>query len=226
MIRKRTIFLRALCLLIALLLTVLLSACGSKDEQTAEPGPTQVPAGIPQATPVPTAAPTATPFPRVDPADYVLIWKNNTRIGMNYMVPTHWTESQVGERYSVFYEPVPDGETGFRVSFANKRKYKDPDSNTMRSELRKLLTSMSEVYTDFQHDDAISRDLSLVRFKGYSTYYTYTDEYGVTIKGFVIIATYNRRIYCMNFSGPEERFTEMMTVGKKILDSVSRVSSS
>ena len=80
MIRKRTIFLRALCLLMALLLTVLLSACGSKDEQTAEPGPTQVPAGIPQATPVPTAAPTATPFPRVDPADYVLIWKNNTRI--------------------------------------------------------------------------------------------------------------------------------------------------
>ena len=226
MIRKRTTLTRALCLLMAVLLAMLLSACGSSDTQTADVNATQVPASNPQATPVPTVAPTATPFPRVDVADYVLIWKNNTRIGMNYMVPTHWKESQTGERYSVFYEPVPDGETGFRVAFVNKRKYKDPDSNTMRSELRKLLTSMSEVYTDFKYDETISRDLSLVRFKGYSTYYTYTDEYGVTIKGFVIIATYNRRIYCMNFSGPEERFTEMMTVGRKILDSVSRVSSS
>lgn len=226
MIRKRTTLTRALCLLMAVLLAVLLSACGSSDTQTADVNATQVPASNPQATPVPTVAPTATPFPRVDVADYVLIWKNNTRIGMNYMVPTHWKESQTGDRYSVFYEPVPDGETGFRVAFVNKRKYKDPDSNTMRSELRKLLTSMSEVYTDFKYDETISRDLSLVRFKGYSTYYTYTDEYGVAIKGFVIIATYNRRIYCMNFSGPEERFTEMMTVGRKILDSVSRVSSS
>ncbi len=226
MIRRRTILTRALCLLMALLLAALLSACGSEDAQTAAASPTQVPAGNPQATPVPTAAPTATPFPRVSPDDYVLIWKNNTRIGMNYMVPTHWKETQIGERYSVFYEPVPDGETGFRVAFANKRKSKEPDSNTMRTELRKLLTSMSEVYTDFKNDGSISRDLSLVRFKGYSTYYTYTDEYGVTIKGFVIIATYNRRIYCMNFSGPEERFTEMMSVGKKILDSVSRVTSS
>lgn len=226
MICKRTKRTRALCLLMALLLAVLLSACGSDDTQTVDANATQAPASNPQATPVPTVAPTATPFPRVDVADYVLIWKNNTRIGMNYMVPTHWKESQTGERYSVFYEPVPDGETGFRVAFVNKRKYKDPDSNTMRSELRKLLTSMSEVYTDFKYDETISRDLSLVRFKGYSTYYTYTDEYGVTIKGFVIIATYNRRIYCMNFSGPEERFTEMMTVGRKILDSVSRVSSS
>lgn len=226
MIRKRTTLTRALCLLMAVLLAVLLSACGSSDTQTADANATQVPASNPQATPVPTVAPTATPFPRVDVADYVLIWKNNTRIGMNYMVPTHWKESQTGDRYSVFYEPVPDGETGFRVAFVNKRKYKDPDSNTMRSELRKLLTSMSEVYTDFKYDETISRDLSLVRFKGYSTYYTYTDEYGVPIKGFVIIATYNRRIYCMNFSGPEERFTEMMTVGRKILDSVSRASSS
>ncbi len=226
MIRKRTTSTRALCLILALLLATLLSACESDDTQTTDLAPTQVPAGNLQMTPVPTLAPTATPFPRVDPADYVLIWKNNTRIGMNYMVPTHWKESQIGERYSVFYEPVPDGETGFRVAFANKKKYKNPDSTTMRSELRKLLTSMSEVYTDFEYDDTISRELSLVRFKGYSTYYTYTDEYGVTIKGFVIIATYNRRIYCMNFSGPEERFTEMMTVGKKILDSVSRVSSS
>lgn len=226
MISKQTKFSRALRLLSVLLLAAMLSACGSDDAQTADPGPTQEPAVGTQATPVPTLAPTATPFPRVDVADYVLIWKNNTRIGMNYMVPTHWKESQTGERYSVFYEPVPDGETGFRVAFANKKKYKNPDASTMRTELRKLLTSMSEVYTDFQYDETISRDLSLVRFKGYSTYYTYTDEYGVTIKGFVIIATYNRRIYCMNFSGPEERFTDMMTVGKKILDSVSRVSSS
>ena len=207
-----------------LLLAVLLCACGSDGDTdtaaTPEPNSEVTP------TPAPTLVPTATPFPRVAVDKYVLQWKNDTARGMNYMVPTHWIPGESGERYMTYYEPVPAGESGFRVAFVNKKKSSEPDAYAMRAELKKLISAMEESYSGFYCDGEISRDYSLVRFIGYSSNYTFVDEYGVRMRGFVIIATYNRRIYCMNFSGPEARFDEMQPIGNKILESVSRITTS
>ncbi len=212
---------RILALLLIFALALSLGACGGDDEEQQAVTPTPTATVAPSYKP--TAPPTATPFPRVNVSDYVLIWRNDAKRGMNYMVPTHWVLEQSGDQYVVYFEPVPEGECGFRLSLARKKKSKEPDASQMRAELRKLLTEMEKSYDDFYSNGEISRDFSLVKFKGYSNYYTFNDEFGVKHKGFVIIATYNKRIYCMNFSGPESRFDEMsLSVGSRILESISR----
>ena len=215
---KRTIW--AILLIVIMLV---MTACGdnnaNKSNDEAQNETVQQEA---TPTPRPTQAPTPTPFPRVAVENYVMIWKSNPNRGINYMVPTHWELGEEGDRYVTYYEPVPEGETGFRVSFTNKKMSRDQDSGSMREQLRLLISQMKEVYENFETDGTISRDYSLVKFKGVHSTYTYTDEYGVKIKGFVIMATYNRRVYCMNFSGPEARFEEMKPIGNKMMEAMSR----
>ena len=202
---------------------LMMTACGD-DEKNADGDSKNQQAAQQQATPtpMPTQAPTPTPFPRVAVDNYVMIWKSNPNRGINYMVPTHWEKGEEGERYVTYYEPVPAGETGFRVSFTNKKMSRDMDASKMKAELREFLDHMESIYTDFNSDREISRDYMLVKFKGFHSTYTYVDDYGVTIKGFVIMATYNKRVYCMNFSGPEARFDVMSTIGTKMMDAMSR----
>lgn len=213
---------RAIGAIMLVMMLVILTACG--DDNT-EPSAQDGQAAVQQEatpTPRPTQAPTPTPFPRVAAEDYVMIWKSNPNRGINYMVPTHWELGEEGERYVTYYEPVPAGENGFRVSFTNKKMSRDQDSSSMRDQLRLFLAQMEEIYDNFETDGEISREYTLVKFKGFHSTYTYTDEYGVKMEGFVIMATYNRRIYCMNFSGPSDRFLEMTPIGAKMMESMSR----
>lgn len=208
--------------IILVVMILLLTACGDDENQSEQTSGQTVVEQEATPTPRPTQAPTPTPFPRVAVENYVMIWKSNPNRGINYMVPTHWEKGEEGDRFVTYYEPVPAGETGFRVSFSNKKMSRDLDSGRMREQLRLLLEQMKEVYENFETDGTISRDYSLVKFKGFHSTYTYTDEYGVKIKGFAIMATYNRRIYCMNFSGPEARFEEMTPIGNKMMEAMSR----
>lgn len=213
---------KAIWVIMLIMLCMILTACG--DDET-KPGTENSQKNVQQEatpTPVPTQAPTPTPFPRVAPENYVMIWKSNPNRGINYMVPTHWEKGEEGERYVTYYEPVPAGETGFRVSFTNKKMSREMDSGRMREQLREFLDQMKEIYDEFETDGTISRDYTLVKFKGFHSNYTFVDEYGVKIKGFVIMATYNKRIYCMNFSGPEARFEEMTPIGSKMMEAMSR----
>lgn len=213
---------KAIWVIMLIMLCMILTACG--DDET-KPGTENSQQNVQQEatpTPVPTQAPTPTPFPRVAPENYVMIWKSNPNRGINYMVPTHWEKGEEGERYVTYYEPVPAGETGFRVSFTNKKMSREMDSGRMREQLREFLDQMKEIYDEFETDGTISRDYTLVKFKGFHSNYTFVDEYGVKIKGFVIMATYNKRIYCMNFSGPEARFEEMTPIGSKMMEAMSR----
>ncbi len=212
---------RILAFILIIALALSLGACGGGDDEQVAVTPTPTATATP--TPQPGPPPTPTPFPRVNVSDYVLIWRNDAKRGMNYMVPTHWVLEQSGDQYVVYFEPVPEGECGFRLSLSRKKKSTDQNASQMRAELRKLLAEMQNSYDEFYTDGEISRNFSLVKFKGYSSYYTFKDEFGVTHKGFVIMATYDRRIYCMNYSGPESRFNEMtVSVGSRILESVSR----
>ena len=212
-----------LAVLLLVLLTLVLTGCSDdKNGDTQKEPDQQAVQTNATPTPAPTQAPTPTPFPRVAVENYVMIWKSKPNRGINYMVPTHWELGEEGERFVTYYEPVPAGETGFRVSFTNKKMTREQDSGRMREQLRLFINQMKEVYDEFQTDGTISRDYSLVKFKGFHSTYTYVDEYGVKIKGFVIMATYNRRIYCMNFQGPEDRFEQMTPIANKMMESMSR----
>ncbi|MBQ1257504.1 MAG: hypothetical protein IIX93_09550 [Clostridia bacterium] len=213
---------KAIWVIMLMMLCVILTACGDEQQAPGDNGSQQIVHQEATPTPVPTQAPTPTPFPRVAPENYVMIWKSNPNRGINYMVPTHWEKGEEGERYVTYYEPVPAGETGFRVSFTNKKMSREMDSGRMREQLRDFLDNMKEIYDEFYTDGTISRDYTLVKFKGFHSTYTYVDDYGVKIKGFVIMATYNKRIYCMNFSGPESRFEEMTPIGSKMMENMSR----
>ena len=205
-----------------IMMILLLTACGDDETKNADTNDASAVQTEATPTPRPTQAPTPTPFPRVAVENYVMIWKSNPNRGINYMVPTHWEKGEEGDRYVTYYEPVPAGETGFRVSFSNKKMSRDMDSGRMREQLRLFLDQMKEVYENFETDGNISREYSLVKFKGFHSTYSYTDEYGVKIKGFAIMATYNRRIYCMNFQGPEMRYEEMMPIANKMMEAMSR----
>lgn len=214
---------KSIALIMLMLLAVLLAACGDDNKDTGENA--QAAQEVQQnatPTPRPTQAPTPTPFPRVNVDDYVMIWKSNPNRGFNYMVPTHWELGEEGERYVTYYEPVPGGESGFRVSFTNKKMGRDQDSYRMREQLRLFMSQLEEIYTDFETDGTIEREHSLVRFTGFHSTYTCTDDYGEKIKGFVIMATYNKRIYCMHFQGPDARFEEMTPIMNKMMESMSR----
>jgi len=213
---------KAIWIIMMILLCMILTACGDDQAAPGDNNNQQIVQNQATPTPVPTQAPTPTPFPRIAPENYVMIWKSNPNRGINYMVPTHWEKGEEGERFVTYYEPVPAGETGFRVSFTNKKMSREMDSGRMREQLREFLDQMKEIYDEFYTDGTISRDYSLVKFKGFHSTYTYVDEYGVKIKGFVIMATYNKRIYCMNFSGPESRFEEMTPIGTKMMEAMSR----
>ena len=154
--------------------------------------------------------------------EYVLQWKNDAARGMTYMVPTHWVESAVGERYKVFSEPTPEGESGFRVCFVNKKTNDDRSATRMKKEFNMLIDEMKAVYADFDWNGEISRELQIVKFNGYQSEYTYTDDNGEPMQGFVIMAKYDKRIYCMNFSGPAERYTDMRSIMLNMLNSVTR----
>lgn len=173
-------------------------------------------------SPTPTLAPTPTPFPWVAPENYVMVWKAYPNKGFNVMVPFHWQVVSDEDRYIVFEEPVPEGESCFRVSFANKKMSGNVDASDVKQELKDYLAIIRDANTDFNLEGSITRDRSLVKFKGPSTFYNYVDENGVKIRGFAIMSTYNRRIYLMNFSGPEERFDELSAIGQKMMSSMSR----
>lgn len=214
---------KTIAVILLVLLALMLTACQDDNQETNENANNANAVNVNATpTPAPTPVPTATPFPRVPVENYVMIWKSNPNRGINYMVPTHWEQGEQGERYITYYEPVPSGETGFRVSYTNKKMKSEQDSGKMRNELRELLDHMKNSYDQFETDGTISRDYSLVRFRGFHSYYTFVDEYGVKIKGFAIMATYNRRIYCMTFQGPESRFDEMAPIGTKMMDSMNR----
>ncbi len=210
---------RILSVLCCFALIMALSSCSKNPE----PSPVETPTPKPTVTVSATPAPTPTPIPLLTSGQYVLQWKNDAERGMNYMLPTHWEQTASGERYRVYSEPTPDGVSGFRVAFVNKKKASTPDANKMRAELRQLMAEMKDVYTDFNWDGEISRDYMLVKFKGYSGEYTYTDDNGEPMQGFVIIATYDRRVYCVNFSGPVARYADMKSIMLKLVESVSRV---
>ena len=213
--KQRTLsFLCAFCFVLMLLMQPALAAT----KKNADPTPTPTP----RPTPVVTPAPTPTPIPLLSSAQYVLQWKNDAERGMTYMVPTHWEQTAIGDRYRVYSGPTPDGVSGFRVAFVNKKKSKSVDATKMRAELKQLMAEMEAVYTDFSWNGNISRDFMLVKFKGYSGEYTYTDTNGEPMQGFVIIATYDRRIYCMNFSGPVARFADMKSIMLRMMESVTR----
>lgn len=165
----------------------------------------------------------AAPVTILTSSQYVLKWFNDAERGINYMIPTHWEETSIGERYRVFSEPTPDGISGFRAAFVNKKKAKAPDASTMKKEFRLLIDEMEAVYQDFKWDGEISREYKLVKFNGYSSEYTYTDDNGEPMQGFAIIATYDRRIYCFNYSGPVSRYPDMEGTMLKMLESVTRI---
>lgn len=168
--------------------------------------------------------PQPTPIVVLNSSQYVLQWKNDAERGMNYMIPTHWEETSSGERYRVYSEPTPDGVSGFRVAYANKKKTKSSDASEMKREFRLLISEMQNMYTGFAWKGEISREYKLVKFNGYSAEYTYTDDNGEAMKGFAIMATYDRRIYCFNFSGPESRYADMKGIMLRMLEAVTRVS--
>ncbi len=205
-----------LCLL--LVFSSVLSTSAYAAKKNADPTPSPTPTPTPFVTPVPTP----TPIPLLTSGQYVLQWKNDAERGMTYMVPTHWEQVAIGERYRVYMEPTPDDVSAFRVAFVNKKKSSQPDANKMRAELRELMSDMGAVYADFKWNGNISRDYTLVKFKGYSGEYTYTDDNGEPMQGFAIIATYDRRIYCMNFSGPVSRYADMKSIMLRIMESVTR----
>ncbi len=156
-------------------------------------------------------------------SQYVLQWKNDAARNMNYMVPTHWELTSSGERYSVYSEPTSDGVSGFRVAYVSKKKSStNVDSTKMQNEFRALIKEMEAVYADFSWGGKISREYSIVKFKGYSSEYTYTDDNGEPMKGFAIMAYYDRRIYLMNFSGPLARYADMESIMFKMMESVTR----
>lgn len=215
---KKTAF-----VLLLIALTLVLCSCGKDEDGNTSGGESPL---IPQGNYVvvtPTPKPTATPIVMLNSSQYVLQWKNDADHGMNYMCPTHWEETTTGDRFRVFSEPVEDGKSGFRVCFANKKKNSDPDANEMRNQFRKLMDEMKAVYEDFGWSGEISRDITFTKFKGYSSEYSYTDDNGEPMKGFAIIATYNRRIYCMTWSGPVSRYVDMEGIMLKIVESVTRV---
>ena len=96
------------------------------------------------------------------------------------------------------------------------------DSTKMKNEFRALIGEMEKVYADFKWSGNISRDYSIVKFKGYSSEYTYTDDNGEPMKGFAIMAYYDRRIYLMNYSGPLARYADMESIMLKMMESVTR----
>lgn len=206
-----------------LLMAICLAACGDDENTDATDSGDQVTVNA-KATPspTPTMAPTPTPFPWVAPEDYVMVWKAYPNKGFNVMVPFHWQVASDGDRYIVFEEPVPEGESCFRVAFGNKKMSKNVDSSDVKEELKDYLAIIRDANTDFQLEGSITRDRSLVKFKGPSTFYNYVDEKGNKIRGFAIMSTYNRRIYLMNFSGPAERFDELTAIGQKMMSSMAR----
>ena len=205
-------------LVITILLALLLPQGLAATKKDATPTPSPSPTPYYQ----PTQAPTPTPIPIIPSNQYVLQWKNDAQRGMNYMVPTHWENTSTGERYRVYTEPTEDGVSGFRAAFVNKKRSPTPDASKMKAELRSLMKEMEKVYADFAWNGEISREYSLVKFKGYSGFYTYTDDNGEPMRGFAIIATYDRRIYCVNISGPLSRFDDMKGIILKIVESVTR----
>ena len=212
---------RFFAVLLAFTIVVALSGCGKDNTSTDKntditPTPTALQTAVPVATP--------TPIPILNADSYVMQWKNDAGRGINYQVPTHWKVSASGERYIVFSEPVPDDESGFRVAYVNKKKATQPDTEKMRNELRKMVSEMESVYADFKWNNEIIRDYYLVKFKGYAAEYTYTDDNGTPMQGIVVMSTYDRRIYCINYSGPASRYTEMKGIFTKMLDNLTRVS--
>ena len=213
--------LSAILLILALALT--LAGCG-KDDAVKAPEQEAAPEQVQQAAPTPTPLPTPTPIPVLNAASYVMQWKNDSARGFNYQIPTHWKLTASGDRYVVYEEPVPAGESGFRVAYASKKKSSTVSTDNMKKELRSMVSEMQAVYADFKWNNEISRDYMLVKFKAYSADYTYTDDNGEPMEGFLIMATYDRRIYLMNYSGPASRFDDMKPIMQKMYGYMTRIS--
>lgn len=225
-----------------LLMILLLTGCGSKDNQ--EPDPTAGPTA-PAATeaPVEAAAPadpaggdevdysfspiefkvtaTATPVPEIGLEDYIYIWKIDEKMRLKYMVPQHWN-IEWGEHTVAITEPVNAGEEPARIALSSYKVGSDQPSEKMKTHLKNLLKSISTTYDSFSFDSTVNRKNKFIRYYGYSVYYTGMRD-GAEYRGYVIICNIGKWIYSYHYSADTEKFNRLLGPAQKVLTNVARI---
>lgn len=184
---------------------------------SADADASEAPTPLPDVTPVPTPSPT--PVPVVAIADYKYQKLSNKTLNVSFTYPSHWINVP-GSITISYVEPVDEGNVAARVAVSVKKASKVPDAAALKSQLEKLIDSVSGSFSDFKRGSA-SKKLKFMGSAAYSVVYEASMD-GQSVKGFMII-TYRKskkRLVALHFYAPADRYDDFSPVLKQIRDSV------
>lgn len=180
----------------------------------------EAPTPLPDVTPVPTPSPT--PVPVVAIADYKYQKLSNKTLGVSFVYPAHWINIP-GSITISFVEPVDEGNVAARMAVSVKKVSKDQDAKALKSQLEKLIDSVSGNFTGFKYG-APSKKLKFMGTGAYSVVYEATLD-DQPVKGFIIV-TYKKskkKLVALHFYAPSDRYGDFDPVLKQVRDSVKLI---
>lgn len=185
-------------------------AAAANADATQEPG---------TADDVPTLPPDEEIVDEIAPANYQYAQLSSSSGNLTLEYPSHWTRIP-GVSTICFVEPVTDGDTPARFTFTKKTLDSAPDSSKKTSQLASFVKRVVADYNSYEVSP-LSTDGSFMGDK--SAYYvTYTvQKDGITLKGYVIMATKDKTLYVYHFRANVTDYEAFNSVMTRIRDSIT-----
>jgi hypothetical protein len=133
--------------------------------------------------------------------------------------PSHWTRIP-GTNTVCFVEPVPEGSTPARFTLTKKALESAPNSDKKTSQLAAFVRRVVQDYDSYEVSPLNTNGSFLGDKSAY--YVTYTvQKAGVTLKGYVIMATKDKALYVFHFRSNVNDYEAFNSVMARIRDSIS-----
>lgn len=168
---------------------------------------------------VPTLPPDEALVNEIAPADYRYeqLSSNSGNLTLDY--PSHWTRTP-GTSTVCFAEPVPEGKAPARFTLTKKTLDASPNSDKKTSQLASFVKRVVQDFDSYEISPLSTNGSFLGDKAAYYVTYTVQKE-GVTLKGYVIMATKDKTLYVFHFRSNVTEYEAFNPVMTRIRDSIT-----
>ncbi len=203
-----------MCVILCLLAVGCSKTADPSESGAADAAATQEPADGP-----PTLPPDEEVTDAIAPADYQYQELTSEGGGLTLVYPSHWSRIP-GTSTVCFVEPVAESDGPARFTLTKKTLDSTPDADKKKSQLAAFVKLVVADYSSYEVSP-LNTDGSFMGDK--SAYYiTYTvQKDGLTLKGYVIMATKGKTMYVYHFRSNVTTYESFSSVMTRIRDSIT-----
>jgi hypothetical protein len=208
------------CILLWMCVFLCLLAAGcSKTADTGESGAADASATQAPADGSPTLPPDEEVADAIAPADYQYQALASEGGGLTLEYPSQWSRIP-GTNTVCFVEPIAESDGPARFTLTKKTLDSTPNADQRKSQLAAFLKRVVADYSSYEYSP-VSTDGSFMGDKG-AYYITYTvQKDGLTLKGYIIMATKGKDLYAFHFRSNVNTYESFNSVMTRIRDSIT-----